>query len=545
MLPVMSKSTSRRRSREGSVSDISTTDISLSNVTTPQRPYHSDTYDGDSTGRRPIDIKPVFSTEHREATRNAAKEAGVTANVDQISILTHCAEVIFNSQAVRNAYNPKKELMMQEHRNTMQCIMQRAVEALQAEFPDLNKDFGSYCIKNLSEFLDYIRQKNAGSLYLKIQGSCTKIQPPDHAKILAKQIMLTHIFQRLIDEDKDMQSQVSSEAKSVVEECRIIFDSLDEPLLELHAANLAKRHCDTIRVPDDLLKAEVIALRLQKIFHIYYDKEYRDTKVINTLPQDLRDDAKVPHAIKVMVNAILTHRKAALVITSMGHSSTHTLNSQYEYQNNSVTETNKLYHTMSKASFVPGIGTYQEIAKKLDEVSKNSKGDTVVAKAIMDILNGKQITGIAEENIVFLCRVTHLLFSTEVERHKHALIINAMFLDLVQKDVYKLSDIVNLPMSCSGAVPAARALSFISNQVNPGHRFDHSTKQLEPDNPIVHNLITNADKICKAWLENTGERAISEQLIYNSCNRWFGMEVQCTGSSADNEVTIDRLENVA
>jgi hypothetical protein len=203
-----------------------------------------------------------------------------------------------------------------------------------------------------------------------------------------------------------------------------------------------------------------------------------------------------------------------------------------------ATSCNILYgKTGAKAAKIAGITNYDDISKALDTLSDTLGGD-VIASILFDILNNKELIiseklPLADRASVykFLTKLCYLLFGCEASRFESAVITNAMFLDLVIAGKYKMSEIIDLPLSSKGVMPAVRKLNdTLVSDVNPGWRYDLSGKKLQSiSSGPVRSILEKNHQIIQDWLKikkpdsDISELSIGEigKAIYTSMGAWF------------------------
>jgi hypothetical protein len=208
-----------------------------------------------------------------------------------------------------------------------------------------------------------------------------------------------------------------------------------------------------------------------------------------------------------------------------------------------VVECSRLfYNTKSKASIVTGIGAYTEIAKKLKSLCEQFK-DKVIAESLFDILNERPMKLFNHLNSTeltslnkFMSRLCYLLFSAEVDRFEGALIINAMFLDLVKAGEYKMHDILSLGLSDKGVMLAVRKVnSIVYKALDQDRTYDLSIKNLPGVNDKkVHNLLTKNHKIFEDWFKlncpqyNFQDISIPHKtlIITSKIKEWFDIDIK-------------------
>ncbi|MGV2432479.1 MAG UNVERIFIED_CONTAM: hypothetical protein LVQ98_03800 [Rickettsiaceae bacterium] len=191
------------------------------------------------------------------------------------------------------------------------------------------------------------------------------------------------------------------------------------------------------------------------------------------------------------------------------------------------------YHTGSVVHYVPGIHTYDKIAKKLQALATKFGGDKKVANAIWDMVHDKQsdifkdITHQeAEKHNKFLAKVAYLLFVTEPTRDVASLIINSMFLELTLNGQSELSEIVKLPMSAKKATSEARKLQDISNLSQEKPIDINTTKiatMLDQYNEIFYKWLAYK-KVSHLTIEDHSDLIAS--IINDSIKEWFGVEIK-------------------
>lgn len=100
-------------------------------------------------------------------------------------------------------------------------------------------------------------------------------------------------------------------------------------------------------------------------------------------------------------------------------------------------------------------GSYSAISEKLTDF-KVSGAD--LKEALYSIIRGQGLNNIESCVLkLFLYRVADLLFNCEGERNISAFLSNIMFLELVAKDTYKISELPDiLPMAMQGAIQVSR-----------------------------------------------------------------------------------------
>lgn len=214
----------------------------------------------------------------------------------------------------------------------------------------------------------------------------------------------------------------------------------------------------------------------------------------------------------------------------------------FEATGESVTVCNRLFETGSKASKVPGFGTYTKIAKTLIVLGRDF-GDGAISDALFDILNNRKLTLFDELSIgerislnKFMSKLCYLLFSTEVDRFEAVSITNAMFLELVKAGQCKMSDITELPLSAKKAVQVARKVNSVSQKgYYTGWTYDFYGKELPDINSdIVRSLLIKNHELLKDWFKlhhprrDIKEFSIAEitSIITPKIKQWFGLEIK-------------------
>ena len=181
-----------------------------------------------------------------------------------------------------------------------------------------------------------------------------------------------------------------------------------------------------------------------------------------------------------------------------------------------------------KGHQVCGISSYIKIAQKFEKITKQ---DQYIATTMSQLLHDEELTYIdlfKKSEISLIANVTYFLFGVEAHREPGALIVNAMFLDLVKSGHYKMSDIKELPMSMLKAKGTARtALKLIDAAAYSPIKRDPKAKSEK-----FEELLTKCHKVVDDWtrlklpheelsLKHDMLRIV--ELISDNIKDWFGI----------------------
>ena len=527
------------------------TDVLCVISATPVRPS-LESYNGNSSGKK-YPEEALHTSLQR--IKKDMKQAGIEQDTTPTTIMTFFGQKILDSSPVQRLYDQNKSFLLKKRAEDLLKITTTSVgkiektlktSSLGGKLLDLYKtkqDAFILCMQNkeidvLSVFLGDIALNQNYSI-------------PNHHLRICKVELLTKAFDIVIQPIKQnpnwKPSRIDFMALSkkhtisagLLEAC---YNKLNTPNVnvgEFGSKYLADCFHLSIDVDQQGLQRQYLAHLLHKEFHAAHKKYYQGVAPTTLLAN--QEFAEAPHSAKVFAHTLLTHRASAFLMAD-GHVGdelysgsrykykTHSSSFTYEATSSSVTECNKVHWTGSKTSMLPSLRTYDKIAKKLRVIAKTTT-DPEIAESMMDILCGRapkiynDKSPEAAKELEFLSRVTHLLFSTEVSRNKSALITNAMFLDLVKSGTYKMSDIVNLPMSLQNAVMASRTLSAITSNSSPGHRkYDQSEHKAEPDSKVVRALLARAENICSDWAKLRNAEDVVDE-IFHSIQGWFGINI--------------------
>lgn len=183
---------------------------------------------------------------------------------------------------------------------------------------------------------------------------------------------------------------------------------------------------------------------------------------------------------------------------------------------------------------VTGIKDYKKIAQQLDELTIKVP-DAAVAQTIWQTLHDKPLEHknlFTKKDLSLIGNVAYLLFAIESVRDPGALIINAMFLDLVSNGTIEMNYIKKLPMSIKGAKGVMRAWAEFTEDdaIHAPIKGDPSLKDQK-----VGELLDRYQSLVENWLElrfpgmnlhlsKDMEKIIT--VIYESIGPWFGVEIK-------------------
>lgn len=215
---------------------------------------------------------------------------------------------------------------------------------------------------------------------------------------------------------------------------------------------------------------------------------------------------------------------------------------------NGLTTVHMLHKSGSLASKLPSLDKYTDISKDLKKVIK-VYSDKTLSMAIFDMLKGVDITSkiyntqtLDHDTISFLSKISYLLFSTEVGRTPSAVIVNAMFIDLVQNGYKSLKDITELPVAQPKVMAALRALNTLSGNYTYDRAL-HRTASVANDS--VHETLKKTNDIVFPWLRMKGlqvqyplstEPTAIKQIVDTieaAVTDWFGLEIHRSTYSLD------------
>lgn len=151
--------------------------------------------------------------------------------------------------------------------------------------------------------------------------------------------------------------------------------------------------------------------------------------------------------------------------------------------------------------FFEGVDSYEQIAQRLDKLGYSGAGlRTILLQIIHGDKEFKNNPSISHDDKVYLYKLADLLFNLEPEREVSAFLTNVMFIDLVERGIYKVTDLPDkLPMAMRDAVSTSRHIRSVL-PLTKQHKFDF----IDGDNfPIriiefcLKNLIIMSDWLNK------------------------------------------------
>lgn len=179
-----------------------------------------------------------------------------------------------------------------------------------------------------------------------------------------------------------------------------------------------------------------------------------------------------------------------------------------------------------KGQQVCGITTYKDIAKLLKKARLDGKE---IAQTIWHILRDETIIeDISTKDLKLISKVTYLLFGAEPSRDPGALIMNAMFLDLVIEGNMGITNIQKLPMSEPGAKGAMRTFATLTR---PDSKRLSTDAGLSSD--TTQRMLDSCNDITTKWFEAKypgKKHTLPEiiQTIENHVPEWFGVRLDAT-----------------
>ncbi|MES2214612.1 MAG: hypothetical protein V4485_01135 [Pseudomonadota bacterium] len=525
-------------------------------LATPEKSSTS-SYNGNSTAKK----YPLISLDTSLPwIRSEASNAGVQGNITPMVILTHFGERVLESREVQALYRHNKELLVKNRYQELTKILEEVTRQISEIATGINCDaLSQACSDNLEKFMCYMRDKAAhglDSFIEDIAGADYTLPAPliqgskDHILTTAFDVILQNIDTNAQGIQPPLNlatlSRTYNVGLKILQDCYEAFVGAKTSILE--ASNLALRLGSKITIDEKALKVYCIAQLLHQKFHTVRQEYYH-----NHDPVSLSLDgpfADLPKSTHIFAQTLLIHRASAFSMADgrVG-SEIYPIKHRFQHHNSSftyaatdlsITELSKLNCTGSKTSLVPGIKSYSKISATLKKMT-HEHSNPEIASSIMDIVCGKTPGIYTEETqesaskLKFLSTLAYLLFSTEVERNKSALITNAMFLDLVINCKHEMKDIVDLPMSAPGAVSISRTLSELTINALPGHRkYDHSGVKEKADSPKVSTLLDRAEQIYSEWMalkEVPEDQPSQEMAICGAIKEWFGIDVEleCVG----------------
>lgn len=190
-----------------------------------------------------------------------------------------------------------------------------------------------------------------------------------------------------------------------------------------------------------------------------------------------------------------------------------------------------------------GITTYDEISDKLNVISKKitkklqkkslweeSKSEKLIAKNIWEMIKGKEISSkklFSQKDLKFTSKLAYLMFGIESYRDSGAFIVGAMFLELVEDGILKMSDVKNLPMSKVGAKGASRKFSSLTSEEIIVHKKDPILT-----GNLMNDFLQKHHDIVVKWVSHKYKVAVDPKYdmkyitnrIYENFNKWFGAD---------------------
>lgn len=207
-------------------------------------------------------------------------------------------------------------------------------------------------------------------------------------------------------------------------------------------------------------------------------------EIIDNLNQDSNNESKLDFLVQVRANRKFDRNvyKDALIKDNLSGSD----NQKFSLPPGSNT-TVTLYKTGSAAHFLGELGSYQEIVTTQEATLEKYK----------DIITNNQEHIERTEDFRNLCQI-------EAIRNPSALLTNAMFFDLVEKDIFQIKELPNkMPMAMRDAVTGAIALEeMFKDNLTSRLLYDYRYLKSPEANNNAQILAARNNNILHQWLIN-------------------------------------------